>query len=516
VNRVFLTTAILVCSALIFASNIACSTATDTGFYTPKELYRLQDARTHRVSTSDTRDWHDGNGDSRKVEAGETYTVADIEGPGIIQHIWFTLSSPDVRFSRKVVLRMYWDDRPEPSVEAPFGDFFASGHGLLRKVNSLPISVGSEGRAFNSYWPMPFNKRARITLTNDTDQSMDFYAYVDYQKVSALPPDTAYFHAQYRQEYPTKLGQHYLILDAKGKGHYVGTVLSSQYRTYGWFGEGDDFFYIDGETEPSLKGTGTEDYFCEAYGFRELGRPYYGVTTYEGHNVGDRTTIFRWHIADPVHFKKSIRVTIEHRGSEFDTNGKCTSGSGERSDLNSSVAFWYQTGIAKRFTTLPPASKRVVPTTVIEMEDFIDDAKVIPADTILQRGPSTLYSGRFQLLARFKTGGGSLEIPFTVEKDLKGLGRLRLAASRECGAYKVLLDGKQFGTLDTVDLYCNPHLSYQTQSLGMIEIPTGRHVLRFEDIGKNPASRGNLLGVDAILIEQITPYAVPVASPDTN
>ena len=511
-KRVFLTTAILLSLLIAFLSNVACNTTMDGSVYTQKELYRLNDAKTMRVSTADPH-WQAGNGDARSIEPGGTFTVADIEGPGIIQHIWFTLSSPKVRFGRLVVLRMYWDDQSTPAVESPVGDFFAGGHGLLRPVDSLPVSVGSEGRAFNCYWPMPFKKRARITLTNETDQSMDFYAYVDYQKVSELPPDAAYFHAQYRQEYPAKLGPHYLILEAEGRGHYVGTVLSAQYRTYGWFGEGDDFFYIDGEPEPSIRGTGTEDYFCEAYGFRELGRPYYGVTTYEGHQVGDRTTVFRWHIQDPIHFTKSLRVTIEHRGSMFDEHGRGTSGFGERSDLYSSVAFWYQTGMAKRFTCLPPAEQRIVPTTVIELEDFAATAKAIPADTVVEPTPSTIFSGKKQLLARFKTENASLEVPFIVDRDLKGLGRLRLARSRDSGAWKVLLDGKPFGTLITVDLYCNPHLSYQECQLGMIEIPAGRHVLTFQDIGKNPASRGYLLGVDAILIEQTTPYAVPANQP---
>jgi len=511
-KRAFLMTVVLVSVTTACLSNVACNMDTGGGVYTEKELYRLNEAKTLRVSTADPY-WQAGNADSRSIEPGGVCTVADIEGPGIIRHIWFTMGSRNLRYKRAVVLRIYWDGQSDPAVESPVGDFFAVGHGLMRCVDSLPVSVTSEGRAFNCYWPMPFRQRARITLTNDSSRSVGFYTYVDYQKVSALPADIAYFHAQYRQEYPTQLGPHYLILEAEGRGHYVGTVLSAQNRTRGWFGEGDDLFYIDGEQEPSLRGTGTEDYFCEAFGFRELGRPYYGVSVYEGYDVGDRTTVFRWHIQDPVYFTKSLKVTIEHRGSMFDEQGRGTSGFGERSDLYSSVAFWYQTGTAKRFTSLPPADQRIVPTTVIEMEQFAATAKPIPADTVVEPNTSSIFSGTQQLLARFTTNNASLEVPFTVDKTLKGLGRLRLARSRNSGAWKVLLDGKPFGTLTTVDLYCRPHLSHREYKLGMIEIPAGQHVLSFQDIGKNPASEGHLLGVDAILVEEITPYAVPATQP---
>lgn len=510
--RPFLAATAIPAAATLLLFDLACDATRAADPWAKKEIYRLDDAKTLRRSTAD-EDWQAGNSDSRGIEPGGVLTVADIDGPGIIRHIWFTMGSRDLRYPRAVVLRMYWDGAEAPAVESPVGDFFAVGHGMMRYVDSLPVSVTSEGRALNCYWPMPFHKHARITLANESAESVGVYYYVDYQKVPALPPDTAYFHAQYRQEYPVKLGPHYLVFEGEGRGHYVGTVLSVVNRTRGWFGEGDDCFFIDGEPEPSLRGTGTEDYFCDAFGFREFGRPYYGVSSYEGYDVGDRTTVFRWHIPDPVHFTKSLKVTIEHRGSMFDDLGRGTSGFAERADLFSSVAFWYQVGHARRFTTLPPAAERIVPTTVIELEDFAADARVTPAETVVEPSTSSLFSGQKQLLARFKSEGAWLEIPFTTDRDLKGAGRLRLACSQDCGAWKVLLDGKPFGTLTTVDLF-RPHLSFQECKLGMIEIPAGRHVLSFHDVGKNPASRGHLLGVDAILIEDITPYAVPATQPE--
>ena len=246
------------------------------------ELYHSREGRGRRVSSADPN-WCDGNEDWRVIEPGQTLTLADIDGPGVIRHIWFTINPDDPRYGRSMVLRIYWDDAEEPAVESPLGDFFAVGHGMQRDVTSLPVAVSSEGRAYNCYWPMPFAKRARITITNESSEHRvrNFYYYVYYEKISQLPPSWAYFHAQYRQEFPAKVGRNYVVLDTQGKGTYVGTVLSVYSRTGGWFGEGDDFFYIDGEVEPSIRGTGTEDYFSDAWGFRELNRPYYGVTVFE-------------------------------------------------------------------------------------------------------------------------------------------------------------------------------------------------------------------------------------------
>ena len=196
-------------------------------------LYQMSRGETRRVSSSDPN-WQDGNGDCRPIAPGGTLTIAEIEGPGIIRHIWFTITAEDPQYPRSLTLRMYWDGSDEPAVESPIGDFFAVGHGALAPVNSIPVAVTSEGRAYNCYWPMPFRKGAKITLTNDSKKYRVgcVFWYVDYETPGAeLPEDTAYFHAQYRQEYPARKGEDYLILDTEGQGHYVGTVLSAQLRT---------------------------------------------------------------------------------------------------------------------------------------------------------------------------------------------------------------------------------------------------------------------------------------------
>ncbi|HOW73443.1 MAG TPA: DUF2961 domain-containing protein [Phycisphaerae bacterium] len=472
------------------------------------ELYRLQDVRTGRSSSSDLN-WQTGNGDCRYLKAGDTVTIADIHGPGVIRHIWFTIAAEDPKYGRSLTLRMFWDGQDQPAVEAPLGDFFAVGHGLCRNVISELVAVSSEGRAYNCYWPMPFRKHARITLTNDSKKftANAIYFQVDYDKMPSLPADAAYFHAQYRQEYPAKKGQNYLLLDTEGAGLYVGTVLSSQARSGGWFGEGDDFFYIDGEKEPTIKGTGTEDYFNDAWGFREFMRPYYGVVIWEGYDVGDRCTAYRWHTKDPVRFTKSLRVEIEHKGGMFDDAGKLVSGYEERSDLYSSVAFWYQTGVAKRFASMPPVEERTVPAIGIELESAKADVRMTPADTRLEIQEGG-YSANKQLFVQFAGQESTLAVPIKLDKPIEGLAHLKLTKSHDYGTWKVSLDGKTLKGMDAVDLY-SPTIVSQDFKVGSVKLDAGTHELKFECAGKNAASKGYFLGADAVTIEAITLYAVP-------
>ncbi|MCC7330013.1 MAG: DUF2961 domain-containing protein [Gammaproteobacteria bacterium] len=468
------------------------------------ELYVLRKGQSQRSSSADP-DWKNGNGDCRPIEPGQTLVIADMDGPGLIKHIWFTIAAQDPRYGRSLTLRMYWENEEEPAVESPIGDFFAVGHGALKHVNSMPVAVSSEGRAYNCYWPMPFNRHAKITLTNDSKEyKVDcVFWYVDYYSVPALPPGTGLFHAQYRQEHPCKAGEDYLILDAEGEGQYVGTVLSAHLRTASWFGEGDDRFYIDGATEPQLRGTGTEDYFCDAWGFRAFDRPYYGVTLLDGFDVGDRLTAYRWHIPDPVLFSKSLKVTIEHKGVGFDAEGKLVSGFEERQDLFSSVAFWYQRGRAKRFATLPPAAERVVPSRSIELEAFKDRMQATPEAVLQVQGGS--YSAGNQVLAQFNSPEAKLRVPFEVKKPVKGLGRLKLTRSWDYGNWKVSLDGKPLPGMNNVDLF-NAAVASQDYRIGVLDLQPGDHELTFECTGKHPQSKGYFLGIDALGVEEITPF----------
>lgn len=294
-----------------------------------------------------------GNLDLRTLAPGETLVMADLEGPGKIVHWWCTVAGEAVEmFNRMLVLRFYWDDEQTPSVEAPLGDFFGSGHGIQADCVSLPITSVHGGTGRNCWFEMPFQKRAKLTVTNEADREIrSFYWNVDWQKYDELPADTLYFHARYRQEYPTTFGKDYTILETTGKGHYVGVTLNIEKALKpGWFGEGDEKIYIDGEQHPSIWGTGTEDYFLTAWSPHVYHTAFAGFSISQGINhPGDKTTAYRFHILDPIPFTKCIRVCIEHA---WTVENK------EFADYYSSVAYWYQDKPQHNAEPFPESAER--------------------------------------------------------------------------------------------------------------------------------------------------------------
>jgi hypothetical protein len=289
------------------------------------------------------------------IASGATYTVAEISGSGAIQHIWMTPTG-NWRLS---ILRMYWDDEKEPSVEVPVGDFFAMGWGKYARISSLAVCV-NPGSAFNSYWPMPFRRKARITIENRDEKAMTLFYQVDYT-LSSVPKDAAYFHAQFRRVNPLPYKQVYTIVDeVKGKGQYVGTYMAWGVHNSGWWGEGEIKFYMDGDREfPTINGTGTEDYFNGSYDFEnqekhqyeEFSSPYSGLVQAlkpDGlYQSQQRFGLYRWHIPDPIRFESELRVTIQALG--WRNGGKYL----PLTDDISSVAFWYQTEPHTAFPKLP-------------------------------------------------------------------------------------------------------------------------------------------------------------------
>ena len=297
----------------------------------------------------------------RSLEPGAVVTLAEMAGPGVIQHIWITVTektASDCYVLRDVVLRMYWDDETEPSVETPLGDFFCCGFGRWCAVNSLPVVV-NPARALNTYFPMPFRKKAKITIENQHAAVVPgFFYQVDYCLYDELPDDIAYFHAQWRRERLTEKQKDYTILDnVVGRGHYVGTYLALTALERYWWGEGELKIYLDGDKEyPTICGTGTEDYFGGAWSFATqkdgltventystpfLGYPYYSHhdtlmhNDYHNDDTLPQRGFYRWHIMDPILFEHDIRVTIQQIGT-------CHKGLFERQDDVASVAYWYQ------------------------------------------------------------------------------------------------------------------------------------------------------------------------------
>jgi hypothetical protein len=468
-------------------------------------LERLKAFETMRASSSD-KNWENGNADARPIPPGGTLTLAELEGPGMIAHIWFTIAHDAPFYSRLLTLRMYWDGEERPSVECPLGDFFGIGHGVDQSFVSIPIRVSSEGRGRNCYWPMPFKKSARLTVANESDKPCHaFYFYIDWQKHPSLPDDTAYFHAMYRQEYPCIMGRNYLLADLEGRGHYVGTLQSVYLVSPGWYGEGDDFFFIDGETEPRLRGTGTEDYFCDGWGFRQQDGPFYGTPLWEGYNTGDRGTAYRFHITDPIVFRKSLRAEIEHKGSQTFPDGK-VDGFIERDDLMSSVAFWYQGEPHKAWPALPAGPDRLPfrEKTLVKGWQAVAEARH-SAHPIEVQSVGGVTDGK-QLWFKPSDDQGWVEIPFTLEQgqtlELWG----KMLHSWDYGIYRVKLDGQPVGQVDlfSADLKPTPH------RWGTHKLAAGQHVLRFECAGKAPLSPGYFLGFDALTAR------VPVYSRDPS
>ena len=292
---------------------------------------------------------------SVRIKAKTTFTIAEIEGPGAIQHIWMTPTG-NWRFS---VIRFYWDDETTPSVEVPVGDFFGMGWNQYASLNSLAVTV-NPGSAFNCYWTMPFRKKCRITMENIDNEDMILYYQVDYT-LTEVPADAGYFHAQFRRTNPLPYKQDYVLVDSiKGRGQYVGTYMAWGVNSNGWWGEGEIKFFMDGDKEfPTINGTGTEDYFCGSYNFenrktkqyQEFSTPYSGlpqVIKADGmYAVQQRFGLYRWHIKDPIRFENSLKVTIQALG---------WTGDGRYLPLQddiSSVVYWYQAEPHIKFPALP-------------------------------------------------------------------------------------------------------------------------------------------------------------------
>ena len=471
----------------------------------------------------------ESNRDAHHVRPGQRFVLADLEGPGEVRHLWFTVASRDRRYPRTLVLRVFYDGSDVPSVETPIGDFFAAGNGMRANVSSIPIEVSSYGRALNSYWRMPFHRRCVIEVHNQGPETMTVYFQCDWLKVRRLPADALYFHARYRQEYPPRPFSSYTIFEGQGEGQYVGTVLSFENLVGSWFGEADDRFYVDGDQTPSIVGTGTEDYFNDAWNLRLTSHLRVGTTICETKGEERRVTCYRWHIDDPVPFRKSLRVEIERRSfidvADPDTGKTQSYDFRYRPDYLSSVAYWYQKGVGRAQWPLAPVEERLLPEVWVEPAWILERVRTSPG---LQprRAPNRTCHLKVFFTVRNDRVGSWVEFPVALEQAGRYAVSVFQNLFRHYGIWRVVVRG------DGVEEVLHPGLDFyddlqgRTENspesfhhgttvetkLGVRRLEAGQYWIRFECVGANPLSehpgtgslgQGYSLGLDAISFRRL-------------
>ncbi len=427
--------------------------------------------RNRRVSSNQQPDWHTENLDMTWLQPGQSVEMPLLEGPGVITHMWFTSHAGWAAELNALSLQIYWDGGNQPGVEVPLGDFFAVGQGKPAVVESVPVQVSPTG-ALTCYWRMPFAKSARIVVTNDNpERGAGLYWQVDWTQVESLPPDTPRFYAAFRAEYPAVAGHDYRLADLTGRGIYVGTVISVTQAQDGWFGEGDDFFYIDGESVPSLQGTGSEDYFNDAWGFRPRTSHWFGTPRWQGDSAGDSGICYRWHLPDAVNFSRSLRVAIEHKGNR---NADIEAFYVERPDFLSSVAYWYQCEPPPKMPKLPAWNERRVPWQSVHFVRAFRDIRQ-DGDAPLKIDTAGLFGARPTLLWANKKPGATLTIPFELERGGRSAVRLIAGASSDAGTFDIELDGQRITTA-SFRAADQPEIDLL---LGTREIAAGKHKITF-------------------------------------
>ena len=477
--------------AVLFAGSVFCGSVLAVG---QLPLYLKDDGKSFQISS------HSPDlGDAWHIGPGESKVLADVKGPAIIQNMWFTCSNlhdPDGEYLRNLIIKMYWDGEEEPSVEVPFGNFFGCGFSRREPWQSKYVGVTSGG--FYSYFPMPFAKGARIEIENKMEKPTLVFFHFLGQKYDSLPEDTLYFHSQYRRENPTIRGKNYTILNAEGDGYFAGTILFIQGYDKGdkWnFLEGDEFVYVDGEVDASIKGTGGEDYFQGGWYYIDgvFNAPYHGLIVKDGEKV--QSAMYRLHILDRINFSKDVRVEIEH-GNRPQNEAKA--------DF-SSTAFWYQKEPHKPFPEMP-SRENVVAGPAFLIEGAIEWEGTPGCGPLYV----STYNGNWSnnMGANFigEKGQATSKI-FTVAED----GPYKVGAnfiSSEHGAIgQVKIDGKPVG--EPVDTYSdiprddyllnvNPAMGHAV--LGEIRLEAGEHTAEVEIVGANPEAKGSELMIDCLSV----------------
>ena len=445
---------------------------------------------------------------------GEEITLAEIEGPGAITHIWATHRWG----GHDLIVRMYWDGSDHPSVEAPIGDFFGVAMGVNAPINSAPIQNSSDGRSRNCWWYMPFNRSAKVTVStppseqNAKLETVALYFYIDYHVFSKPIKDLHYFHVRFRETDPSERGKPVLLAEARGDGHFVGMVMGHRTRTPAWFGEGDDIITVDGQV--SFLGTGTEDYFCDAWGFqhyRQFSDLYHGVPFLDERGIGSRSTAYRFHILDPIPFRKSFKFEIEHWPwlSPLPNSGR---------DYFSGTSFWYQTQIHQPWPRLEkivandpwdPSKGRWHVPGAVEAEDlgllsYESRLGSSAKPAVVKVMPN--LSGDHMLL--FDSGGdGRFSLAVPAEQAGKYDVKIHFVRAPEYGIVKVAINGIPAG--EAVDTYkktddlTRPLWPPKAFDFGVVDLKEGLNVFEFTVESKNEVAEGYQVGIDCLVLEKL-------------
>jgi len=463
------------------------------------DLYMQRESRVVKYSSWDRTGKND---DFVAVKPGETVTLADHAGAGVVRRWWITIAPRnDPALQRGLIVRCYWDDEAEPSVEVPVSDFFGMGFGQWRDYVSLPLNMTSGG--YNSYWPMPFRRRARITVENRSRVAVDrLYYNIDVEASDRVPDGALYFHAQFRRV-TTERGRPVVIAEAAGRGHYVGTLLSMQPRTGNalWYLEGNERIMVDGENTPSIIGTGTEDYFSSGWYFDTgpYSSPYHGATIKD--EATGRINAYRWHVEDPIPFRTSLRFTIEHGGTN-DAPGVDYS----------SVGYWYQTHPHAPFPPLP-ADLAPIPlppprvSGMIEGESLAAGARATAGEVRTQDMGgffSGTWSGNAQLWWVLARPGARLTmtLPAPAAREYELLGYFTRAA--DYGTVRVSVNGRPLRP--RVEGYSPRVEPTGPISFGVVPLRAGANTVVLEIVGKDPRAQGYsdgyLVGLDGFVLKE--------------
>ncbi|MEI6455640.1 MAG: glycoside hydrolase family 172 protein [bacterium] len=458
----------------------------------PAALPYLKQSKLIQVSSYDTTG---GNNDRITISPGKKATILNVDGPGLITRIWFTVDSRDPYYLRRIVLRIYWDKELKPSVEVPLGDFFGNGFSYTPYISSY---LGMTSGGFVCYFPMPFEGHARMEIANETMQEIfAFYYQIDYQKVEgAMDRDIGYFHALWKRDIRTNYDSSYVLFNTTGQGHVVGINMNMQSYdgTYGYL-EGDEKVFVDNEKKPSIHGTGTEDYFSGGWYFRNgtFSGPYSGLLL-KNDTLG-RISAYRLHILDPIPFKKSIKFTIEHgHGNE------------EIADY-SSTAYWYQIEPHKPFPPFPSSGQRI-PLRVVKHPKTIkvDRLKFNFEGLKSYRMDMTDYGpewvGNKQVVVEAKMGSFfKVTIPFLTEVsyDLD----LYYTKGPDYGNAEVFLGREKIGEISGYSPFLLPS--------GKVSFKNIKNTYRSLDLtivisGKDTNSRGYKVGIDGVFLEPKRDY----------